>query len=576
MSAASRLIDWLGATGPSHRAYYWFRVALGTSFVVDAVLGVQHLASYVPRWGVQIAHVWPLDVLPALDAGSAAVLLTLQAAAAALLAFGPRASWRGAAVLLAVTYGGLVLRNIDRGQNHEYLFTMLLVWLALCPPVSPDEPGGPERQPLATIVRWQLAFVYLFAGLNKLNPRFLSGQIVLEMGWLDGLPVSPPIDAAVDVAAWLSVGVAGAELLLAQLLLLPRMRGAALVVAAVVHGGILLAGPSPQVMIFNVAVLSCYVLWLPESVLGALSRVRRVLLRVPARLSRAWAVIPLVWVAGAVMVADHFGPLFGAGSSWVAVAVGGLALSAAIGWRVTPGPGPHGSPWPSLLCVAAIVAAVCGVMTADGMTIAALDRMERRFPHPEQASLAHLDRVTPPPRAIAVAPRLLLVAALTPAPPGPPGSAQGLDLRLLDAALDAAPALGEGGRRVDELRVDAEVALARGELDHRAYAPAAHRLTALAAFRPYRWDIHHELGVAHWELGRMDHAEQDYRRAIGLGAYPLPSMQQLTRLLVEAGRLEEAVSLLAEARDRHYGDADALEHLGRLTDFWQLGGQPTR
>lgn len=169
----------------------------------------------------------------------------------------------GARVALGLTAGVLAwLLLLDQAAylNHDVLLVMLCVELALSPcdhVLSLDRrwrsPPPPARAHGLWMLRISIVLVYVFAGLAKLNPDWLSGQ-PLGM-WLDARQdwpgVGPWLAWAPTAMAMSAAGLV-LDLLVAPALLSKRLRmGAILALSAfhVVNGVLFRIGIFPLVML---------------------------------------------------------------------------------------------------------------------------------------------------------------------------------------------------------------------------------------------------------------------------------------------------------------------------------------
>ncbi len=108
----------------------------------------------------------------------------------------------------------------------------------------------------------QVTVLYLFAGLSKINPVFLSGRPLQGWLWLD-LP--DWIFPALSVATILT------ELFLAFALWVPKLRVLAVLVGVAFHASIVLGitGPTVSLVAFAAASVSSYWLFLARPSLSA-------------------------------------------------------------------------------------------------------------------------------------------------------------------------------------------------------------------------------------------------------------------------------------------------------------------
>jgi predicted DCC family thiol-disulfide oxidoreductase YuxK len=131
-------------------------------------------------------------------------------------------------------------------NNHMYLLclTLFLVSLSDCErhyALRPRGSGPIDRWP-RNLMQFQLTVVYLFAGLQKINPRFLSGDALdyyLERAVGPFAPLGNLL-AGTSVVVPLAFTVIALEISLALAVRLPRLRQAAFGAALPLHVGMLL------------------------------------------------------------------------------------------------------------------------------------------------------------------------------------------------------------------------------------------------------------------------------------------------------------------------------------------------
>lgn len=148
--------------------------------------------------------------------------------ASALLAAG--VWYRAAAAVFAVGFGYLFLLDQTPYLNHFYLIELFAILLAVLP-----SGAGEDVHPTwaLRLLQFQLAVVYVFGGLAKLNADWLAGQ-PLTM-WLqanDALPAFMHADAVGLAMSWGGLAV---DLLIVPALLWRRTRLVGLVVVTAFH-----------------------------------------------------------------------------------------------------------------------------------------------------------------------------------------------------------------------------------------------------------------------------------------------------------------------------------------------------
>ncbi|MGC5077127.1 HTTM domain-containing protein [Agrococcus sp. DT81.2] len=182
----------------------------------------------------------------------------LLAAVCLLLGLFARASAATGSALLA----GALLWDQQTYSSHHLLVTLLLAYLAFAHAGQRWGIAAPRGREHAAVPWWpqllmmtQVSVLYLFAGLSKVNPRFLSGEPLQEWMWLD---------APLWVFQALAVATVATELFLAAALWIRRARVLAVVAGVGLHLSILV-GLTDQTLVltaFAAASLSTYWLFL--------------------------------------------------------------------------------------------------------------------------------------------------------------------------------------------------------------------------------------------------------------------------------------------------------------------------
>jgi vitamin K-dependent gamma-carboxylase len=202
-----------------------------------------------------------------------ALLFALMGCAALFVALGAFTRTAAFVFFLAFTYVEL----IDQAAylNHYYLVSLLALLFTVLP-VSRAyalDARRPERGAAlaATVPRWvhtllrvQIGLVYVFAGLAKLNHDWLfeAQPLRLWLGRFVELPLVGPLLALPATAYVMSWVGAAFDLLIVPLLLYPRTRKVAYLVALVFHGLIWLLFP---IGIFSFLMLVCATLFFEPS-----------------------------------------------------------------------------------------------------------------------------------------------------------------------------------------------------------------------------------------------------------------------------------------------------------------------
>ena len=201
------------------------------------------------------------------DLPSELVIVVWVVAAAAFMV-GAFTTFSGSA--LTAVLAAVLLSDQQLYSNHLYLLIWLVGLLTLArsgAAISVDSKRGRGREWIPAwptdLLRLQLVVLYLFAGLSKINPTYLSGAVVATSLRETG-PLAIPIDwRSFQLMSALAVLSILTELGLAVGLTLPRWRRTAFVVGLGLHGGIALwFDPTVPLVVFAVIALAPYVLFL--------------------------------------------------------------------------------------------------------------------------------------------------------------------------------------------------------------------------------------------------------------------------------------------------------------------------
>jgi hypothetical protein len=207
-------------------------------------------------WGLQAGRLYPYRHLPIVGlygpAGLVVEWTALAVSAAGLLAGVRRraALWLAAAAMLASLS--------QHYSNHGSLTFMVLLFTALRPPQTDRDLLAPNM----LLVRWQLAIVYVFSGVNKLVAGWAGGFTMANLYLALRDPLVPrewfaPLFRAPAVVAF-SLAIVAAELAIPLVLSRRPRAGIALVVA--LHGGITVL--MPGILPFGLVMLAMSVLYL--------------------------------------------------------------------------------------------------------------------------------------------------------------------------------------------------------------------------------------------------------------------------------------------------------------------------
>jgi hypothetical protein len=189
--------------------------------------------------------------------------------AAIAFAIGWRTTFSG--VLLAALIGYSILVDQQTYSNHLYLMTIIVLLLV------PAHAGGALSidawlgRRASDVPYWpvfllkaQVSIIYAFSALAKLNPSYLSGDVLV--GFLrDSGPLHIPLAYQTStMGTILAAGSIAGELFLAVALWSTRWRRMALAVGVMMHVSmvvILSAGAAYQIATFGIETLALYILF---------------------------------------------------------------------------------------------------------------------------------------------------------------------------------------------------------------------------------------------------------------------------------------------------------------------------
>jgi hypothetical protein len=291
------------ALPPAPTSSWWFdfsidrhhlalvRLALFAVLAVDAFLQLHH----APRYGAgefNVAHFRWLP-LPAPDRAVMVVVNLLLVHLFTLAAFG--AGTRLVVPLAAAVYGyGYFSSQLDSYQHH-YLVAMLLV----CASFVPWHAREPRVRSWALrLVTVQLAILYLWAAIAKLDPLWLDGTTLQrQIG-------KPWLRDVADRIGWdvVAAQILAVELGLAAAWLWRRSWPYVAVVGIAFHVAVEVAGF--RIGLFSYVMIAIYLLMIPQAIAAQPGRAA-------ARLAAKWPIEPrtaIVIGAGALSLALMVAP----------------------------------------------------------------------------------------------------------------------------------------------------------------------------------------------------------------------------------------------------------------------------
>jgi hypothetical protein len=234
------------------------RVAIGISAALTAtILAVTAPVALVAEPYFPV--IGDLGLRPMLAPVTVLVLIGALAVFGLLLAVGPNARVSATAVCTAGTV--LLLSDARLYSNHLLLLVLLSAGLVVAGGGRFGDSASRSAPTGAILLCTQVSFVYLFAGLSKLNPMFLSGAVLRE-------ELPPDLIAAMGFLATpglrsASIAAIGVEITLAFLLWNQRWRRPAALLGAAFHTTIVaLMAPTFDLVVFALLCVGMYPLFL--------------------------------------------------------------------------------------------------------------------------------------------------------------------------------------------------------------------------------------------------------------------------------------------------------------------------
>jgi hypothetical protein len=279
-------------------ARFWFFGLLAA----DAFLQLRHAPRY-GAGGFNVSHLPFTDAGPGRVAVGASYLLLASLFGAIALGVGSRLTVALAAAIYAWVYFG---SQLDSYQHH-YLVAMVLIVAIGVPWFRPrGTPRAAGEDPVASwavrLILLELAIVYLWAAISKLDARWLDGS-TLRAAMLSSDTVHDLIDRVVGFRA-ASVMMIVAELVLAATIWNRRLWFVALPLGVAMHVGI--AFTDLEIGLFSWLVVALYLLVIPDrAFLWIWRRVSpaRALDRLDARVDRPVVALAILAVAIALAIA---------------------------------------------------------------------------------------------------------------------------------------------------------------------------------------------------------------------------------------------------------------------------------
>jgi hypothetical protein len=222
-----------------------------------------------------VSHVPALDPFLPMPTSAVYVFSYLVAGfLAATIATGLRARW--ATPLLTALYAGTYFWSQQDGYQHHYLIALVLL-IACFVPWHATPPGPPVRSWAVQLVRAQIAIVYLFGAVAKMDGHWLDGWALSRQigddglgAWLvdSGAAMGLAETTAFAIASW---AIMLWELFVAVAFVVPALHTAAFVTGPFFHGMIELLGY--EIRLFSLYMLLFYtVLTMPERWFAPIAR----------------------------------------------------------------------------------------------------------------------------------------------------------------------------------------------------------------------------------------------------------------------------------------------------------------
>ncbi|MBA3391603.1 MAG: HTTM domain-containing protein [Deltaproteobacteria bacterium] len=266
----------MATQGPVREPVFWFgfevtwtklvvaRFAIFALLAIDAFLAIRH----APRYGAGDFNVGQLGFLGDLGPGRIGYGVGQLALTYLFAMIACGVATRVLVPLGAAIYAWLYFGSQLDSYQHHYLVALILVIASLVPWQRPagSDPAAPVRTWAVRLLLVQLAIVYLWAAISKLDGAWLDGStLAKQMTGKVGALITSTI--GMKVAALLVIGV---ELALAATVWSRRTWRIALPLGLVFHASI--AATGLEIGLFAFLMLGFYVLVVPDRIWVALLR----------------------------------------------------------------------------------------------------------------------------------------------------------------------------------------------------------------------------------------------------------------------------------------------------------------
>ena len=234
------------------------RVVVFGLLAIDALLQIRH----APRYGANDFNVGQLPLLDGLGVGRVAygVGQLVVAYLLVLTALGVATRW--ILPVAAALYAGLYFGSQLDSYQHHYLVALFLVIASCVPWQRPAnaEPATPIRSWAVRLLLVQLAIMYLWAAISKLDPAWVDGRTLRNQigGSLETL-----IESTVGFQV-VSIAVIAVELALAATVWMRRSWFIAAPLGILFHAGIVTTGL--EIGVFAYLMVAMYILVIPDRI----------------------------------------------------------------------------------------------------------------------------------------------------------------------------------------------------------------------------------------------------------------------------------------------------------------------
>jgi nicotinamide riboside transporter PnuC len=250
-------VFWFGFEVP------WAKVAV-FRFVVFMVLAIDALLqiSHAPRYGAGGFNVAQLPMLDGLGVGRVAFGAGQLVIAYMLVLAALGVATRVAVPVAAAVYAWLYFGSQLDAYQHHYLVALLLVIASFVPWQRPAdaEPATPVRSWALRLLLMQLAIMYVWAAISKLDPAWFDGRTL--GGQLTG-SLRKLVEKTVGFKVT-SIAVIAVELTLAATIWLRRTWFIAAPLGILFHLGILATGF--EIGMFAFLMIALYILVVPDAI----------------------------------------------------------------------------------------------------------------------------------------------------------------------------------------------------------------------------------------------------------------------------------------------------------------------